>query len=289
MRLIYSVSPCLISASFINLQETINGIGSKMEAEKTEMANTNPPKSARPKLPGSSISDQDFDFPRALGRSLIEPGREEGTSLNYFNGYGCWCNFNNYKIARGQPKDYFDVACKRLHDNYLCIEQEFASRNEICQPESIIYTSNMLYVYITNAIYARDLNFPEHLVIQKKLRYQQYCRDVNLGNDCATEACLAEAQFLYDITPGYNYPADFDMEGAPQSIFSHTHPDWNYESECVSVNVNGNNLDNPPLCCGETPDRVRYNSNNKGCCNHVVYSLNNSCCKNDSVYDFGTC
>jgi len=222
-------------------------------------------------------------------RTLLEPGREDGTSLNFLNGYGCWCNFDNYKAGRGKPKDIYDQACKRLHDNYLCIEEEFASNGEECYPAEINYVSAMIYVYISDAIFAKIMDLPTKY--NKKSRFEDYCRNKNKGNQCAIEACLAEAHFLYDISPYYGYPPGYP--NAPSTILSHTmNPGFNVQLDCpVDIHMGRNNNNFNTQCCGSTPNRIRYHTSNKECCSYSedIFNPLLSCCSTDGVKKLGQC
>lgn len=236
----------------------------------------------------SSMGDTDSDTAMPTLRSLLEPGRETGTSLNYLNGYGCWCNFDNYKAGRGQPKDALDSSCKRLHDNYLCISEQFKLAGEVCEPHQVDYVSSMIYVYIADAIFQKIVGRMEEAET-KKARFEQYCRDKNPGETCATEACLAEAHFLYDVSPLYGYPADSEP-GAPMSAFSHSesNPQFDFASECNTGNMGNIDIQ----CCGVTPDRHRYdsNKNSKACCdvNGAVYNPLMYCCNSGGVFRVGS-
>jgi len=239
--------------------------------------------------------------PIQRGRSLLEPGREEGTSLNFLNGYGCWCNFDNYKHGAGIPLDDYDRSCKKLHDNYRCIEEEFADQGETCLPAEINYISAMLYVYIVDAIYANELGMDSYVVKARKQRFEDYCAEKNPTNRCAVEACLAEAHFLYEISPQYNRPADStfmtyagDYGYAPKSRYNHDQNSaFIHSNECRGRNPRIE-VHAEPQCCGVTPNRVRYHSAQKLCCENSgeVYNLlTQECCINSSggVEKIGEC
>ena len=86
------------------------------------------------------------------------PGSEPSLSgaLDFNTGYGCWCNFIDYTYGQGKAVDHMDRSCKRLHDNYKCIEEEFKMKfDDVCKPSEIDYDPGMIYTYLSEAIYAK--------------------------------------------------------------------------------------------------------------------------------------
>jgi len=230
--------------------------------------------------------------PPKLLRTLLEPGREVGTSMNKLNGYGCWCNFDDYKEGYGIPVDAIDSSCKRLHDNYKCIEEEFEALGEVCLPSEVEYISEMLFVYIGEAMTIREFErlgwATQAQVIAKKERFERYCREKNEGNRCMQEACLAEAHFLYEISPNYYAPLDMSPTGL-QSQFHHEVGGFDTTTGCRRNNENQVQTD--PQCCGATPNRIRYQNHRKECCESSgqIYNLMHQCCNDSGVFAIGNC
>jgi len=230
--------------------------------------------------------------PPQMLRTLLEPGREEGTTMNKLNGYGCWCNFDDYKEGFGSPVDDIDTSCKRLHDNYKCIEEEFAAEGQECFPSQIEYISEMLFVYIGEAMQSRE-NLSkgwvtEAEVIAKKIRFEEYCMEKNEGNRCMQEACLAEAHFLYEISPMYYVPMDMNPDGL-QSQYHHSLGGFDTQSQCRTKSPGG--IVTEPQCCGRTPNRIRYRNGRKNCCESSgqIYNMMHQCCNDSGVFAIGHC
>lgn len=220
-----------------------------------------------------------------LRGALVEPVSETGTNVNFLNTYGCWCNFENYKLGRGQPRDVYDRACKRLHDNYLCIETDFSQNGNLCIAADQEYVTDYLSLYILQAVqtnmYSSDLTKLENQIS----RFQNYCRDKNTGNPCAIETCIAESTFLYDIFPDLLFATGLENY---DSTLSHVeNSSFNYDTDCP--NVSGSTEE--PVCCGATPDRVRYRASSKSCCeaSGSVFNPMYFCCGVNGVDTIGNC
>lgn len=220
-------------------------------------------------------------------RNLQEPAQTAMTNLNRMKNYGCWCNFDNHRNGKGQPLDHLDSACKRLHDNYVCITETFADQGEICQPESVQYFSDDVEHWIQRAVTTRLLG--NTILLQDMLNdLWTYCQDKNVNNQCAIEACMAESYFLYEVYPDLHtiwFPSEgnvFDI-----SLSHNENPNFDFEASC-DTSVPG---DRQPECCGATPYRQRFNSLNKACCenNGEIYNPNVFCCGTDGVNAIGGC
>lgn len=58
--------------------------------------------------------------------------------------HGCWCDLENWRLARGAPQDEFDQICKNLVKNYRCLRNDGKKKEEelgYCDPNGIDYFS----------------------------------------------------------------------------------------------------------------------------------------------------
>lgn len=233
----------------------------------------------------NSLFDDDGFTPSE--RTLLEPTREQGTNLNYLNGYGCWCNFDNYKLGHGLPVDSYDHACRRLHDNYLCIEEDYSTRDLKCIPQFIEYETEFLFTYVLDAVSVAMIPHQRHKLPEKISRFEAYCRQKNNGNMCAIEACISESHFLLEIYPDL---IKMDFNG-PDSFNHKVNQNFNFELDC-NYRSGGDNFTRPQ-CCGQTPDRVRYHPDSKACCPNSkggnVFDPILECCAGGKVEKIGQC
>ena len=58
-------------------------------------------------------------------------------TMNLINNYGCYCHFDFNIKKSGKPVDEFDQVCKKLMDNYECMELD----NHTCDLEHTSYIS----------------------------------------------------------------------------------------------------------------------------------------------------
>lgn len=158
-----------------------------------------------------------------LTRSLASIGDQ----LAQYNGYGCWCYFDetNYARGKGVPVDDVDRLCKNYSEGFQCIMMA----DEACMPYSESYVS------------PANLDGSTDIITE--------CNTANVGNQCAIDTCIVEAQFL----------VDFELVGAVSLTIKYLHAlNFDVEANCIKIaNANSGQRDS---CCGDYPERYPYRS-----------------------------
>ena len=124
--------------------------------------------------------------------------------LDKLQGYGCWCMLGDNVSFKGRsgPVDFIDDACRIMQHGFECAVLDTPG----CVPWEIKYESHSF-----NPV-ADEIYLP--------------CYENNRGNDCATAACIIEANFLSNI-----FKAFFQMGQRPANAFVHKNG-FNHDQNC---------------------------------------------------------
>ena len=185
-----------------------------------------------------------------------------------FGDYGCWCFFqsNNGYVGNGfgAPVDDMDELCKKLHDQYSCIQTE----DSTCDPWNVFYNVPNFNAGF-NGVSEADI--------------QNECAAFNQHSNCARDACIVESSF---------FKIYFESNIQLNQFFEHNVFDPNSQCSLGNSFSSWTEIRGTKQCCGSYPnaqiyydgskaccdDLVVYNSNTKQCCgNGVVKSMNDSC------------
>lgn len=248
------------------------------------------------------------------------PGRVQNSYLERINGYGCWCNFDDYKTGRGRVLDEYDTACKKLHHNFLCIEEEFENRdaensentpddeesNELqCDPKTQTYKYKNIPTLLSVAIaYKMENRYKEaQFALYRALNH---CKQINgyhgsdneedviLDNKCAAEICMAEVNFIYEINPGYMQVEDQSSIAVSSTLMHKNNDNFaeNYPEMCGPFKKNPAPHKAEITCCGVTPFRLRYDSTRPvKCCEYAskLYNPVQECCAGNQIFPISQC
>ena len=252
------------------------------------------------------------------------PGRVQKNYLERLNGYGCWCDFDDYKSGRGRVLDEYDTACKKLHHNFLCIEEEFENRNldaegdenveesesnsgsELqCDPKTQTYKYKNIPTLLSVAIaYKMENRYKEaQFALYRALNH---CKQINgyhgsdneeniiLENKCAAEICMAEVNFIYEINPGYMQVEDQSSIAVSSSLMHKNNDQFieNNNEMCGPFKKNPSPHKAEITCCGVTPFRLRYDSKRPvKCCEYAskLYNPVQECCAGNQIFPISQC
>merc|ERR1712046_104075 len=106
------------------------------------------------------------------------------------------------------------------------------------------------------------------------------CYENNKGNDCATAACIIEANFLSNI-----FKAFFQMGQRPLAQFVHKNG-FDQDQKCPYSPMKASWSAGDKECCGTHPDRFPFMSENglRGCCGDMTYNSGiMECCSDNEV------
>lgn len=176
-----------------------------------------------------------------------------GTVLKNFNGYGCWCYFEENEngavektgigYGKSQPVNQYDAACKILHGGYECIVADQAALGQSCEPWTATY------------------NFPTADCLVNGPGPVDCCEAINTPGSCAADTCIVERQFAVDmlnLLNELNVPTEFNL-------YQHSNGFDPGSASCPIVP----GLPNPTTaCCGDYPQRFPYKTLNdaRKCC-----------------------
>merc|ERR1712178_361160 len=182
-----------------------------------------------------------------------------GPVFESFNGYGCWCYFEDeHGHGRGQAVDEVDQCCHDLANGYDCAIMD---SNNACIPWEVDYVSGIG-------------GGPDSIVSR--------CEEFNIFSECAQIACKIEGLFVQRM---------FDLIIANTGVNSDYHnSNFDAASECVTI-VGGGPADKE--CCGVHPMRKPFHTRGgaNACCadtsvNAKIYNtLSHDCCDDEEVRD----
>lgn len=212
--------------------------------------------------------------------------------------YGCWCNFNTGKYGHGIPKDHIDKACRKLWDNYACIDSSAKENGESCNSIHQGYAENIfLHIYVGAAAGLKSFAIEKEAMeyLNKAL---DMCEDNRNKSTCKRETCKAEVQWIYDILVEGLFERNAqivdELNINAENYYSNDFIGLDQKTQCRRMKISfrsfapieeEKNKNKRPerKCCGSAPNYQKYNSEIKGCCSGKVYDINMSECNDDHV------
>ena len=180
----------------------------------------------------------------ALERAIMDMMGEAGEE---FNGYGCWCYFDElHGKGKSHPVDQMDAFCKTLAEGYDCIQMDEEEEGSMgddgpCTPWEVFYL---------------PASIGDTVVEQ--------CNDRNGENTCAARACIVEGNFISSLTLHFISGGSVNMDYKHENGFDHV-------SQCVGKA--GVPADEK-RCCGKYPMRFPYKpmGGERDCCGIKTYN-----------------
>lgn len=171
-----------------------------------------------------------------------------GSFPTFFAPYGCWCNFDNFEFSRsapgrGAPVDQWDAICRKLQLAYKCAIMD---HGQSCAP------------------WARE--YPIIGADKTEEEVKSACEALFPADQCATDACVIENQFLNEVS------ALSDSGMTQVDEFKHANG-FNQETSCIATPAASTGNE----CCGAFPSRFPFNPNMR------------KCCADGSIQAFGKC
>ena len=227
-------------------------------------------------------------FARQFLRSGAEQAKLDGSYLGrYFEGYGCWCNFDENKelsaAGKGKPVDTMDELCKNLRDNYECImmDEDAIIDDEPCKPWTQSYGS----VVITSDV--EKLQSECELVAGKNGELAEiHNLDFLYGNyngnnrqtkynKCVELSCIVETYFLSELDI---WLQSTDSNDKTQYDYANAHSSATFDKNTV-CRAEGGTADSERECCGNYPNRSPFKpmNNARECCADQVVRLAGTC------------
>lgn len=185
--------------------------------------------------------------------------------------YGCWCNLGStITEGKGTVQDPLDQICKNMQLCLRCARMDTAGCDPVTQSYSVGYTLSPLSAGTT-----------------------ANCVANNGGNQCASDICCCEQEFLngflntlfnQQLTGAAGWNSAFMHTGSSITLLSgasHT-GSFDPDATCTGVGVTGTGS---LACCGVTPNRFPYVTANKSCCGgQLLYNAAvQTCCDSTST------
>lgn len=206
---------------------------------------------------------------------------------DFMYGYGCYCTFEDYldqyhwvvdektKIG-GTPLDTMDSLCKKVYQNYECLNMDNASidqtESQICDPAEVEYT-----IYPKSEDWAQ---FKELIYAQKSIVdvSKQVCARDN-GDACAVDLCAIDLNFAMEVifTESYHYNVVNDTTSFFTDEYWHWDESFDYMENCKSNEVGKNPSEKH--CCGSYPARKAYHEYD------LSGEVKRECCQSTTVYN----
>jgi len=160
------------------------------------------------------------------------------TFARQMNNYGCWCYFDaentgQYHLAKGEPQDDYDRACKRYNLGMECVAMDHALASVACSPYSVTYN---MPVGVKESASASGT--PVDIIAA--------CNALNVGDTCAQQTCIVEQHLVYDVS---------ELTLTTQPIVTQFHAaNFPVETACVVRPGTAGEKE----CCGSFPNRYPF-------------------------------
>lgn len=200
-----------------------------------------------------------------------------GETGTLYNGYGCWCYFDDaVGSGRGQPIDLLDAECRLLHQCYECVVEIFTSQGQECEPWTVAFTPAANFATNSNEGYLA-------MCVQVNLQGgPQGASGLPNRGLCGTYACSCELRFAESIVVAFGF------QTANTPAFSHAQG-FNPITGCP---LTKGYHDPTKECCGTPPYTFPYKTlpNTQGvaqkeCCGSTVYPINKQLCCDGVSYE----
>jgi len=191
----------------------------------------------------------------ALERAIMDMMGEAGEE---FNGYGCWCYFDElHGKGKSHPVDQMDAFCKTLAEGYDCIQMDEEEEGSIgedgpCTPWEVFYL---------------PASIGDTVVEQ--------CNDRNGENTCAARACIVEMQFVTNVFR-------FVISGGAMDSNNKHDNGFSVEENCPTKQ----GVQSEKSCCGAYPYRHPFKTydGTRSCCGSKTYDNTTlKCCGDGKI------
>lgn len=177
-----------------------------------------------------------------------------GPNFERFNGYGCWCYFeDSHGMGKSQPVNEVDAFCKLLHEGYDCAIMDAEEAGGECSPWEVDYDTG------TQAL--------DELVGS--------CSQKNAGDQCKIDACVVEGWFVTSIFQLFFGGFQLDMTA------KHQEDGTGFDVDASCPTTKGEFSEKS--CCGFAPYRHPFKTydGQRACCGSKTFDVSVLTCCDD--------